>query len=324
MQRLHAVMKRLRECGLTLNPSKCQFGMDRLNFMGILLTQKGIGPTEERVRAVAEAREPQNASEVRSFLGLVSYSSRFIPQFATLAEPLRRLTRKDSEFVFGPEQKNAFNDLKKELARAGTLAYFDKDAPTQVFADASPVGLGAVLTQHQKGQMVTVCYISRSLSDCERRYSQTEREALALVWACERLHPYVYGRQFDLVTNHKPLELIYGPRSKPSARVERWVLRLQPYNFKVVYVSGKENIADPLSRRLGSTAMREKHSHESDEYVRFVAVSATPRALTTREVEEASEKDPELIELRNAIESGHFERCMTYAPVANELCVVGF
>lgn len=296
LQHLHAIMNRLRQCGLTLNPLKCQFGMNCLNFMGILLTQKGFGPTEERVR------EPQNASEVRSFLGLVSYSSRFIPQFATLAEPLRRLTRKDSEFVFGPEQKNAFNDLKKELARAGTLAYFDKDAPTQVIADASPVGLGAVLTQRQKGQMVTVCYISRSLSDCERRYSQTEREALALVWACERLHPYVYGRQFDLVTDHKPLESIYGPRSKPCARVERWVLRLQPYNFKVVYVSGKENIADPLSRLLGSTGIREKHSHESDEYVRFVAVSATPRALTTREVEEASEKDSELIELRKAIE----------------------
>ncbi|KAL1256495.1 hypothetical protein QQF64_012040 [Cirrhinus molitorella] len=136
--------------------------------------------------------------------------------------------------------------------------------------------------------MVPVCYISRSLSECERRYSQTEREALALVWACERLHPYIYGRQFDLLTDHKPLEAIYGPRFKPCARVERWVLRLQPYNLKYcglfVTTSGE-------------------HSHESDEYVRFVAISATPRALTTREVEEASEKDPELIEVRRAIES---------------------
>lgn len=230
--------------------------MDHLNFMGILLTQKGIGPTDERVRAVVEAREPQNASEVRNFLGLVNYSSRLIPQFATLAEPLRCLTRKDSKFVFGPEQKSAFKALKGELANSGTLAYFDKDAPTQVIADASPVGLGAVLRQCQKGQMVPVCYISRSLSDCERRYSQTEKEALALVWACEKLHPYVYGRQFDLVTDHKPLETIYSPRSKPCARIERWVLRLQPYDFKVVYVSGKETIADPLSRLLRSTATR--------------------------------------------------------------------
>lgn len=172
--------------------------------------------------------------------------------------------------------------------------------------------------------MVPVCYISRSLSDCERQYSQTEKEALALVCACEKLPPYVYRRQFDLVTDHKPLEPNYSPRSKPCAHIEQLVLRLQPYDLKAVYVSGKENIADPLGRLLGSTAMREKHSHDMDEYVRLVAISATPRALTTREVDEASEKDPELIEARKAIEREHFEKYMTCAAVASELCVVGF
>ncbi|KAJ8344863.1 hypothetical protein SKAU_G00290560 [Synaphobranchus kaupii] len=320
---LHTVMKRLEESGLTLNPGKCQFNMDRLVFMGILLSVKGIGPTEERVRAVSEAREPENASEVRSFLGLVSYSSRFIPQFATLSEPLRCLTRKDIPFSFGLEQKQAFEALKDGLAKAGTLAYFDKDAPTKVIADAGPVGLGAVLVQSQKGEMVPVCYVSRALTDCERRYSQTEKEALALVWACERLHPYVYGRQFDLITDDKPLESIYSPRSKPCARIERWVLRLQPYDFRVVHIPGKTNIADPLSRLLGDSVLAEKHAHGSDEYVRFVAVSATPKALTTREVEEASASDEELVEVRKAIESGHFEKCTAYAPIASELCVIG-
>ena len=89
--------------------------------MGILLTDKGIGPTAERVRAIAEAREPESASEVRSFLGLVSYSSRFIPDFATVSEPLRRLIKKDTEFVFGEEQRKAFSELKGALAKAGTL-----------------------------------------------------------------------------------------------------------------------------------------------------------------------------------------------------------
>ncbi|KAJ8366291.1 hypothetical protein AAFF_G00363010 [Aldrovandia affinis] len=159
-KRLHTVMKRLEESGLTLNPEKCQFNMDRLVFMGILLSEKGIGPTEERVRAVSEAREPENASEVRSFLGLVSYSSRFIPQFATLSEPLRRLTRKDIPFSFGLEQKQAFKALKDGLAKAGTLAYFDKDAPTKVVADAGPVGLGAVLVQCHS-ILVVVDYYSR-------------------------------------------------------------------------------------------------------------------------------------------------------------------
>ena len=121
------------------------------------------------------------------------------------------------------------------MACAETLGYFDKDAPTQVIADASTVGLGAVLTQKQKNGRRVICYASRSLTDTERRYSQTEKEALALVWACEKFHPYVYGVPFDLVTDDKPLEVIYGPRSKPCAPIERWVLRMQPYKFKVKY-----------------------------------------------------------------------------------------
>ena len=150
--------------------------------------------------------------------------------------------------MFGGEWKKAFQELKERLAYAETLGYFDKDAPTQVIADAGPVGLGAVLTQKQKNGPRVICYASRSLTDTERRYSQTEKEALALVWACEKFHPYVYGVPFDLVTEHKPLEVIYGPRSRPCAHTERWVLRMQPYKFKVKYEHGPSNIADPLSR----------------------------------------------------------------------------
>ena len=180
------------------------------------------------MKAILEAREPENVSELRSFLGLANYSSRFIPHFTTLTEPLRRLTKKDTPYVIGEEQRTAFQTLKKRMADAGKLAYFNKNAPTKVVSDASPVGLGCVLLQKQGRDWVPVHYASRSLSECERRYSQTEKEALGLVWSCERLHAYVYGMKFDLETDHKPLETIYGPRSKPCARIERWVLRMQP------------------------------------------------------------------------------------------------
>jgi len=123
----------------------------------------------------------------------------------------------------------------------------------------------------------------------ERRYSQTEKEALADVWACERFHVYLYGIEFELYTDHKPLETIYSSRSKPCAGIERWILRLQPYKFKVKYLPGELNIADPLSRLLHTNRQAESSSaHEvSDEFVRFVAVTATPQAMTTREIEEA-------------------------------------
>ena len=108
-----------------------------------------------------------------------------------VSEPLRHLTKSGTPFVFGGEQKKAFQGLKEQLAPAETLGYFDKDTPTQVIANASPVGLGAVLTQKQKNGPRVVCYTSRSLTDTERRYSQTEKEVLALIWACEKFHPYV-------------------------------------------------------------------------------------------------------------------------------------
>ena len=125
-KRLRQTIERLQECGLTLNTEKCSFNMDRLVFMGMLLSEKGIGPTEDRVKAVLEAEEPKNTTDVRSFLGLTNYSSRFIPHFATLSEPLRRLTKKETPFEFGPEQTKSFESLKQKMAETCTLAYFDR------------------------------------------------------------------------------------------------------------------------------------------------------------------------------------------------------
>ena len=321
-KRLHEVFKRIIENDITLNPDKCEFAMDRLVFMGLVVSQNGVGPTEERVKAVMEAREPATVSEVRSFLGLVNFSARFIPNHATLAEPLRKLTRKEEPFVFGPEQMKAFEALKHQLCKTEMLGYFDKDAKTTVIADAGPTGLGAVLTQRQGGETRVIQYASRSLTDVERRYSQTEKEALALVWACERFHLFLYGTPFDLVTDHKPLQVIYGPRSKPSARVERWVLRMQPYNFKVVYVPGHRNVADSLSR-LVQAKNTAKHEHGAEEYVRFITVNATPWALTTSEIEVASAEDDELRGVRDAIQTGRFDQCKGYSVVASELCTIG-
>ena len=267
--RLERVIKRLGERGLTLNATKCQFSMDNLTFVGMVLPGNGISCAAEKVAAVTSAREPQNASETRSFLGLVNYCGRFIPDLATISEPLRRLTKAGTPFVFGTEQKEAFEELKRRLSSAETLGYFNKNAPTQVIADASPEGLGAVLTQLHKDGPRIISYASRSLTETERRYSQTEKEALALIWACEKSHPYIYGTPFELVTDHKPLEVIYGPKSRSCARIERWVLRMQPYKFKVIYQPGPKNIANSLSRLVSREESGSKHSSQAEVYVRF-------------------------------------------------------
>ena len=245
---LARILDRLQQRGLTLNLKKCWFRRATIEFYGLQLSARGEQPTSEKIRAITEAPRPTNASDLRSFLGTVGFSSRFIPDFSTTAEPLRRLTHKGTPFVWTDTHQRAFDSLRQQLGDAAALAYYDKDAPTQVIADASPVGLGAVLVQEQNGQRRAVCYASRTLTPVERRYSQTEKEALALVWSCERFHQFLYGMDFELVTDHKPLQTIFSPTSKPSARIERWVLRLQPFTFRVRYVPGPQNIADALSR----------------------------------------------------------------------------
>ena len=192
-----------------------------------------------RIAAVVNARPPQNVSEVRSFVQLVQYSLK-----SQVAEPLRRLLRKGEPFVWGPDQGDAFHKLKELMTSTKALAYFRNDCKTRIVADAGPKGLGAVLLQLQGEEWRAVSYASRNLSEVERRYAQTEKEALAPVWACERFNIYVSGREFELETDHKSLECIFGKTSKPSARIERWVLRL--HDCKVVYRPGKTNIADAL------------------------------------------------------------------------------
>lgn len=317
------LLDRLQERNLTLNKDKCNIGMNQIVFMGLLLNKHGVGPTEEKVRAIRETEAPTNVVVLRSFLGLLSFSSRFLPDFATTVEPLRKLTRQGTKWHWGKEENEAFEALKNQLAEASMMAFYDKNAPTEVVTDASPVGLGAILVQEKQGVKRAVAFASRSLSEVERRYSQTEKEALAVVWACERFHLYLSGLEsFQLVTDCKALEVIYGPRSKPSARVERWVLRLMPFKYTVRHVSSSQNIADCLSRLTKIPASH--HDSVTEEYVRMVAVGATPRAMTTREIERASAVDEELTEVYHCWKTGNWSAAPSpYRLLRDEITVVG-
>ena len=172
--------------------------------------------------------------------------------------------------------------------QAETLGYFRADCRTRIVADASPVGSGAVLAQDQGGTWRAVSYAFRSLTDVERRYSQTEKGALALVWACERFNMYLSGRSFELETDHKPLEGVYSRTSKPCARTERWVLWLQGYDFKAVYRLGRTNIADALSCL---NSVKQLDLGEKYDFLRAVVEGCMPVALPSKEIEEASYGD---------------------------------
>ena len=186
------------------------------------------------------------------------------------------------------------------------VTYYDPAKPVRITTDASPVGLRAVLTQgpedDEKNQQVIV-YASHALTDTESCYSQTEREALAILWACERLHLYAYGTPFTVITDHKPLlPLFNSPRAKLPGRIERWMLCLQPYGMTVVYRPGETNPQDYLSRHPEKLETKPDRD-VTEEYVHFVMDNAIPPSLTQAEIKEAANADPTIQHLKQAIQS---------------------
>ena len=236
-------------------------------------------PDPKKVQAIKDATPPSNTAELCSFLGTVNYVSCFIPDFSTTTAPLYDLTCRGVRWRWAKHHQHAFDQLKHCLTNSPTMAYFDPEKVTELIVDTSLVGLGTILTQKTCDSKI-VAYASRSLSPVEQRYSQTECEALACIWACERFHLYVYGAPFTLITDHKPLVHIFNnPKTKPPARLERWNLRLQPYNFTVHYEPGKTNPADYISRHpLQDQPLRERNIAE--EYVALLTTSAIAVAMT--------------------------------------------
>ena len=323
---LHAVLNALQASGLTLNADKCKFKLSKITFFGHELTSTGIRPSEEKIAAITNAEHPTNANEARSFLGLAQYCAKFIPDLSTICRPIQDLTKRNVVFNWEKKQQAAFEKLKDIMTNVGTLAYFRTDCPTKIITDASPVALGAVLVQLQNDLWRVISYASRSLTDVEKRYSQTEKEALAIVWACERFNLYIFGRKFEIESDHQPLECIYGPKSKPSARIERWVLRLQGYDFKVIYRPGKNNIADALSRLNNKQNYFVRRSAQDELF--YVVQANIPHALTIEEIEREAENDEEIIKLQKCISTGDWtkegELLSIYRHVKSELTCCGF
>lgn len=298
---LAKVLRILKENNVLLNSQKCKTKQKEVTFLGHKLSSAGIEPLESKVLAVKQFRAPKTKEEVRSFLGLVCYVGRFIPNLATITDPLRQLMKKDTEFVWGDVHQKAFECIKNTVF--GKLGYFDLKRKTRLVADASPVGLGAVLIQFHDEGPVVISYAAKSLTDAEKRYCQPEKEALALVWAVERFRYYLLGINFEVETDHKTLETIFASKTTACARIERWALRIQAFRFKVVYRKGKSNLADPLSRL--SVRSPVPFDEESDVYINQIKVSA---ALDIKEVELASEADEVLQMLKVAIDDQNFER----------------
>ena len=177
LERLRAVFEQLKQHGLTLKKEKCKFMTDSVTYLGHVIDEKGVHPTQDKVEAIINAAPPSNVTQLRSFLGLVQYYAKFLPNLASIMEPLYQLLRKEVGWEWNSQCQKAFDTVKVMLASPPVLAHYDVTLPIKTASNASAYGLGAVLSHVTEEGERPVGFISRSLTPSEKNYSQIEKEA---------------------------------------------------------------------------------------------------------------------------------------------------
>ena len=248
LARLEELFQKLQYAKLKLKPSKCNLFQEKINFLGHEISREGIIPGQKKIEAVKNIPKPVTKKQVRQFLGLASYFRRFVPDFAELSAPLHDLTKPSTRFKWTEVENHSFNELKSRLCNPPVLAFPDPNKTYILTTDASTYGLGAILSQKTDGQEKVIAYLSRKLSTAELNYGATDLEMLAVCYAIEQFRPYLIGRHFILVTDHRPL-LYLQQMKNPNSRHFRWILKLQDYSFSIQHRAGLlHGSVDMLSR----------------------------------------------------------------------------
>ena len=239
---LMAALQCIKQSGLTLSKDKCEFNKSEIKFLGQLVDHSGVHPNPDKIRAIRDMKAPTNIRELQQFLGMINQLSKFSPFLVDQTKPLRDLLSSKNQWMWGDNQAKAFTDIKNALGSSQVLGLYNPSNPTIVSADTSSFGLGAVLQQQQpNGNLRPIAFISRSLTDTEKRYAQIEKEALAVTWACERFQDYLIGLTFQIETDHKPLVplLLAKNLDELPLRVQCFRLRIMRFNYSISHVPGK-------------------------------------------------------------------------------------
>ena len=304
------VLERLQKYNVRLNLRKCVFLKKQVVYLGLRVDGDGLHPVQEKIDAIKNAPPPKDVSELRSFLGMVQYYSRFLPELATTLAPLHQLLKKDVQWRWTGVEQRAYEKCKAGLSSDALLIHYDAKRDLRLACDASSYGLGAVISHvMDDGQKRPITFASRTLSASEKNYAQVEKEALSLVFGVKRFHQFLYGRKFTHVTDHKPLQAILGPKSAvptlAAARMQRWALVLSAYDYDLAYRRSEEHSnADALSRlpcQDSSVAM------EGEVYTLGAVREDFP--ILTVEIAQATLKDPLLCKVHQYTMNGWPETC---------------
>ncbi|XP_060073916.1 uncharacterized protein K02A2.6-like [Ylistrum balloti] len=252
-QNLDASLKRLDDYGVKLKKTKCFFMKEEVEYFAFVVNKEGIHPSPQKIEAILQLKDPQNKKELQAWLGIVNYYRKFIPDMSTIVQPLTKLLADKIEWNWTVDCHSACVKIKELLVSSEVLIHYDPEKPVTLAVDASSHGLGAVISHTIGNDDRPIAYASRTLTSAEKNYSQIEKEALAIIYGVRKFHQYLYGRKFTLLTDHKPLTLILGPKKGipvlATSRLQRWSIQLSSYQFDIKYRSTTQNgNAGTLSR----------------------------------------------------------------------------
>ena len=256
---LKQVLQRLSDHGIVINPAKCVLGVPELDFLGHRVSAQGIQPLEEKVSVIRDFPQPTSLRKLREFLGLVNFYHRFVPNCAKILEPLNKLLGSPEKIshhlAWDEEATTAFNTIKQALADATLLVHPKPNAHTCIMADFSDCAVGAVLQQYIDGGWCPIACFSKKLCPAETRYSTFDRELLAIYLAIRHFRHFVEGREFFVLTDHKPLTFALSTHSdKYTPRQTRHLDFISQFTADIRHMSGGANpVADALSRAPVST-----------------------------------------------------------------------
>ncbi|XP_065219648.1 uncharacterized protein K02A2.6-like [Planococcus citri] len=317
LDRLRKVFQVCREFGVRLNFEKCKFFEPKVTFLGYCVDKNGISKKPDKVAAILEASRPTTVTEVKSFTGMVNFYAKFCSQLASIAQPLYEATKgktgKDA-INWNSKCQVAFDAIKQEIASPNVLIHYSPKLPLVLSVDASPVGIGAVLS-HQVGKDERpIVFASRVLSAAEKNYSQLDKEALAIKWGVEKFFYYLYGRHFTLITDHQPLVHIFSKTKKlPALSATRrlhYAIFLQNFDFDIKYRRSEDHgNADFLSRFPRNVKEAVELFDQSVNRIHQLIFQDCP--LTVRELSNATTKDKDLLILLEKLRSG--ESCEDYS-----------
>lgn len=244
---LEKVFQKLENANLKVQLDKSEFLHGELSFLGHVISKEGIKPNQNKIEAIQRMTIPKTTKQIKAFLGLVGYYRKFIKNFAEKTKPLTKRLKKDVKINSNDEDYvKSFEECKTLLCNKPILNYPDFSKPFVLTTDASNYAIGAILSQNPND--LPISYASRTLNKAEINYSATEKELLAIIWAVKHFRPYLYGKTFEIITDHKPLQWLMNLK-EPNSKLVRWKLKLEEYDYTVKYKKGITNLnADALSR----------------------------------------------------------------------------